>query len=151
MSLSTKFEKAAAIAFIALSVAIVLIAAKFPDYGKWETGPAMFPVVLGAGIFVFSVLLLFQKPVKKAKKEDEDEEDKVGPSLRNLLAFLGVTAAYIMLMPRLGFMVTTPVYVIAAILALGGKSKWHTILAIAVLSTLVTQYGFLYVFGVKLP
>ncbi|HOA15141.1 MAG TPA: tripartite tricarboxylate transporter TctB family protein [Bacillota bacterium] len=150
MSVNARFDRIAAIVFAMVSIAIMAVASKFPNYGNWETGPAMFPILLGAGIFVFSMLLLLIKPVKK-ETDDGDEEDKAGPALRSLVAFLCTTTAYVILMPRLGFLFTTPVYVASSIVAMGGKNKWVTVTAVSVLSTLITQYGFLYVFGVKLP
>lgn len=150
MSVNAKFDRIAAILFAIASVTIMAIANKFPNYGNWETGPAMFPMLLGAGIFVFSMLLLLIKPAKK-DTNDGDDEDKTGPAMRSLVAFLFTTTAYVILMPRLGFLFTTPVYVASSIMAMGGKNKWFTVMAVSVLSTLITQYGFLYVFGVKLP
>lgn len=66
MSVNAKFDRIAAILFAIVSVAIMAIASKFPNYGNWETGPAMFPMLLGAGIFVFSMLLLLIKPDRKS-------------------------------------------------------------------------------------
>jgi cell division protein FtsW (lipid II flippase) len=63
---------------------------------------------------------------------------------------LGVTASYIALLPWLGFLLVTPVYLIAAMLLSG--ARWRvSVGATAVAVTGVIYVSFVYFFKVSLP
>ena len=94
MSIGKYMEKIASLVLCGLSLAVIVIAKNMPVHGKWETGPGMFPMVIGVSLLAFSLALFIKKPAGKSeegKHEEGVEDDQVGPSARNLFFFLGAT------------------------------------------------------------
>jgi len=142
-------EKIASLVLCGLSLAVIVIAKSMPVHEKWETGPGMFPMIIGVSLLAFSLVLLIKKPA--VKSEEDAEDDQVGPSAKNLFFFLAATIIYIALMSVIGFLMSTILYIIGAILLLGGNSKWYVIALTGIFSSFFIKYGFLYIFGVRLP
>ncbi|MDP2791746.1 MAG: tripartite tricarboxylate transporter TctB family protein [Rectinemataceae bacterium] len=142
-------EKIASLLLCGLSLAVIVIAKGMPIPDKWETGPGMFPMLIGISLLVFSLMLLIKKPSEKPDESADD--DQVGPSARNLFFFLAVTILYVTLLSIIGFLASTMLYIVGAILLLGGNSKWYVIALMGIVSSLFIKYGFLYIFGVRLP
>jgi len=154
MSVGKYMEKIASLVLCGLSLAVIVIAKNMPVHGKWETGPGMFPMVIGVSLLAFSLALFIKKPAGKSeegKHEEGVEDDQVGPSARNLFFFLGATIIYIALLSVIGFLASTMLYIVGAILLLGGNSKWYVIALTGIVASLFIKYGFLYIFGVRLP
>ena len=154
MSVGKYMEKIASLVLCGLSLAVIVIAKGMPIHGKWETGPGMFPMVIGVSLLAFSLVLFIKKPAWKSeegKHEEGAEDDQVGPSAKNLFFFLAATMVYIALLPVIGFLASTMLYIVGAILLLGGNSKWYVIALTGIIASLFIKYGFLYIFGVRLP
>jgi putative tricarboxylic transport membrane protein len=117
-------------------------------------GPRAFPTALGAGIVACGILLaatalLF--PGKAAPVSDRGTEGEVerGPlSPARLLGAIVATAAYIAAFEPLGYLLTTPPYVVAILLIHGG-TPWRTLLVAPPMITGVLYLAFRY--GLLIP
>ena len=116
-----------------------------------DPGIMFLPQIL-AGVLIFlSVLLILQQIVSRMPRPKEAPPDRLDSrEWLQTVGLLGVTAGYIALLPWLGFLLATPVYLIAAMLLSG--ARWRVnVGAIAVAVTGVIYVSFVYFFKVSLP
>lgn len=112
----------------------------------WEPlGMAFWPRVLLAVLAACALFLVI-----KGRLDD-------GPFLslhaRSFLA-LGIGVAYVVLLPRIGFLLLTPVFLFAASLLIGRELRWQRLVeaaALAGVTTLVLHFVFKQVLLVQLP
>ena len=110
-----------------------------------------FPIVFAS----IGLVLLIAEIISQAKKlrrgEPETEEAPLyGPGVAKLLAILGMTVVYILLVKTLGFAVLTVCYTFCALFLLGSKKPVFNAI-FAVLATLVLILIFGRFFGITLP
>jgi uncharacterized membrane protein len=105
-----------------------------------------FPMVALGLMILFSLILIF-----------DSRRQEAPPGLRTLTfkSFLGAVLAgiaclvYFTVMKQVGFLITTPVFLLFAIYLLGIKS-WRTVMMLAVAITAIV-YGIFTVMGIELP
>lgn len=116
-----------------------------------DPGIVFVPRVLGAGLVVLSVLLLLQQVVRRLPRPDEAPPERLSArEWTRTAALLGFTIGYVALLPWLGFLVATPLFVTAALLVAGAGARPGTAVA-ALAVTGVIYVAFVYFFRVRLP
>jgi putative tricarboxylic transport membrane protein len=116
-----------------------------------DPGIMFVPQFLAGLLILLSVLLILQQIVSRMPRPKEAPPDQLDSrEWRQTIGLLGVTAGYIALLPWLGFLFVTPVYLIAAMLVSG--ALWRvSVGATAVAVTGVIYVSFVYFFKVSLP
>jgi putative tricarboxylic transport membrane protein len=121
-------------------------------------GPRVFPSALGAGIALCGLLLgiaaLFRsEPQQSGLLLDGGgtEEVEKGPfSPMRLLGVVAVTAIYVAAFEPVGYLIATPMYVMAILLIHGGTS-WRTLIVVPVVITTVLYVIFRFALRIPMP
>lgn len=116
-----------------------------------DPGITFVPQFLAGVLILLSVLLILQQIVPRLPRPDEARLERL--SLREwvqTVGLLGFIVAYTALLPWLGFVVVTPVYLVAAMLLSGARWRVSTGVT-AVVVTGVIYVSFVYFFRVSLP
>jgi putative tricarboxylic transport membrane protein len=141
--------------FLLLSVAILLHVQSFPTIPGQKVGPALFPGVIAGGLAVCALLLIARGIVSRAKGGEGAPWFVAGDwmrSPRHGLAFalvIGVNVFYILLVDRLGFILTGTIYLAVLFAVFGVRLRNNLPLALAI--TLVIHYAFYKLLRVPLP
>jgi putative tricarboxylic transport membrane protein len=116
-----------------------------------DPGIMFVPRILACGLIFLSVLLILQQIVSRLPRPEEVPPDQLGSRewFRTFGLFV-LTVTYTALLPWLGFLLATPVYLAAAILLSGARWRVSTGVT-AVLVTGVIYVSFVYFFRVSLP
>jgi len=137
--------------------------ALFGGWYLWLTTPAphrrlphdpgiMFvPRILACGLILLSVLLILQQILPRLPRPEEAPPEPLN-SRQWLQTFglLGLTSTYAALLPWLGFLLVTPVYLVAALFLSGARRQVSSGVT-AVVVTGVVYISFVYFFRVSLP
>jgi Tripartite tricarboxylate transporter TctB family len=121
-------------------------------------GPRVFPSALGVGIVLCGLLLgigaLFRwQPQQSGLLLDGGgaEEVEKGPfSLARLLGAAAATAIYVAAFEPVGYLLATPLYVVAILLIHGGAS-WRTLIVAPVVITTFLYLTFRFVLRIPVP
>ena len=140
---------------IFFSAAVLIHVQGFPTIPGQKVGPALFPGVLAVALAVCAVVLIVKGLASRAQGGERArwmELDGWTRSRRQVVAFaavLGVNVFYILLVDRLGFILTGVVYLGTLFTVFGVRLKWVVPLALAV--TVVIHYVFYKMLKVPLP
>jgi putative tricarboxylic transport membrane protein len=140
---------------IFFSAAVLTHVQQFPAIPGQKVGPALFPGLLAVAIAVCAVLLIVKGLAARARGGDGArwvELDAWTRSRRHVLAFgavIGVNLFYILLVDKVGFILTGTVYLGTLFTIFGVRPKW--ILPIALVAVLVIHYAFYKLLRVPLP
>jgi hypothetical protein len=109
------------------------------------------PRILASGLIFLSVLLILQQIAVRLPRPKEVPPDRLEPrEWLQTFGLLVVTATYAALLPALGFLLITPIYLVGAMLVSG--VRWRVSTAVtAVVVTAVIDVLFVYFFKVSLP
>lgn len=109
------------------------------------------PRLLACGLIALSVVLILQQVVSRVPRPEKVSPDRLD-SRQWLQTFglLGLTILYAVLLPWLGFLLATPIYLLIAMLLSGAHRGISTGLT-AVIVTGVIYVSFVYFFKVTLP
>ncbi|MBR1409220.1 MAG: tripartite tricarboxylate transporter TctB family protein [Clostridia bacterium] len=107
--------------------------------------PYLFPVILGGAAMLLGCLLL-----RTAAAERQDEAEPPRLRLRDVAAVLLLSAAYDVLMTRIGFIPATALYLLAFIAFLGERRPF-ILIPVAALTPLVLYAVFKLGLGVRMP
>lgn len=101
--------------------------------------------------FVLCVLfaLIVLNEIRKARAEGTAEKKKTAKDFKGMLIFVSGTAVYLFLMPIVGFVITTPIFLLMAFVYLKSSRKMAVVLA--VLLTAFVYVAFKVLLGVPLP
>src|SRR4051812_2120607 len=140
---------------ILLSAAILFYIRNFPTIPGQKVGPALFPGLIAAGLAVCAVLLIAKGLSSRAQGLERARWMELDPwtrSRRHVAAFfavIGVNVGYIMFVDKLGFIITSVVYlgVLFALFAV----RLRSIVPLALIVTLVIHYAFYKLLRVPLP
>jgi len=112
---------------LAIGVLISILSGTLPEvpvYG--DVGPAYFPQVIALALLVTGAAMLITSLLGRGKgAEKQPAEPLIQPRLVILVA---ITVAYILLLNRLGFLVSTPLYLIASSITFHSRHYWATLL-----------------------
>ena len=138
----------------ALGVLVVADAAALSQglVGEGVVGPRPVPYAVGAGLLVTAVVLLVDvlRGGRGAPEDGEDVDVSAGSDWRRLGLLVLVFAANVLLVERLGWVVSAALFFGATAKVLGGRSLLRGTGVGAVLS-LLTFYFFWVVLGIQLP
>lgn len=117
----------------------------------YDPGIMFVPRVLASGLILLSVLLILQQLVPRLPRPKEMLAERLDSRdwLRTFGLF-GLTVAYTALLPWLGFLLATPVYLAAALVVSGAGWRSRTGV-VAVVVTGVIYVSFVSFFKVSLP
>ena len=131
--------------FIAVAGYVLLAARSFPGEIDHVPGPGYFPTILSGILILLSVLLIVSSR--------HVSEVSLGIFARqNRIVFVAgaLTVAYFVLLFVFGFLIATPLYLIA-ILRYFSMTRWRSLLLTAVLTTAASYAIFTTVLEVQLP
>lgn len=148
MSVNIRPDKLIALLVLAISIATLFAAMRYPIFDKWETSPGMFPTVIAMLMLGLSI---FQLVLPDTNAEKSEQADELNPLSRTLFTFFLIIVLYVASLPHIGFLSSTPIFMLLAVYVLGGSGKWYLLSATAVLITVITHLSFLKVFGIHLP
>ncbi len=140
-----KMNFVVALFFIALSCYVLFSAQSFPGKIDNVPGPGYFPTILSIILILLSVLLI-------ASSGKVDNAPLGIFSKKNSIVFIagGVTLAYLGLIYVFGFLMATPLYLIA-ILRFFRMRNWRSVVLTAGITTAASYAIFTTVLEVQLP
>ena len=116
-----------------------------------DPGIMFVPRALAWALILLSVLLILQQVVPRLPRPEEAPPDRLDSrEWLQTFGLLGLTVTYTLLLSWLGFLLATPMYLVAAILLSGAGWRPRTGV-IAILVTGVIYVSFVYFFKVSLP
>jgi putative tricarboxylic transport membrane protein len=112
----------------------------------------IFPLILGIGM-IFCGLLLFFVEGRKVMEGGEKREAGAGLARdTKLIIFTCVMAVlYGIFFERLGYVLSTTIFIGSLLFVLNGKKKWKTNVIVAVLFSLIVYIGFSRLLSIPLP
>lgn len=114
-------DTAAGAVVVLLSAAVAIGATRFPVATGAVPGPALFPLLLAVLWGPLGLGLL----VSGWRQRGGSDEAADGSSLRQMLVLLGLSVAYALLMPWLGFVSSSALFLTVAIGYLGYRHWWR--------------------------
>jgi hypothetical protein len=136
---------------LALSASLFAATFSFPKLTV-ALSPTVFPRFVTVGLFILSALLLIQGLSRRLGQRG-GTAPAGAPKRAFVLRFLLLGAGallYVLLLEPAGYLLATPPFLVGAML-LFGERKWHRLLSVSVLSTVVLYGLFRMVFRVPLP
>ncbi|TVQ29554.1 MAG: tripartite tricarboxylate transporter TctB family protein [Geminicoccaceae bacterium] len=137
-----------------IAVAIVMHAQTFPRLAFMQFGPSLFPTILGVGLGGCGVALMIQSAIRRFAGRggpwiDLDPWARSARGLLGIALFLAAIVVYGLVLPRLGYHLTTaPVLLV---LLLWMRVRWWLALLVALGVTLFTHQLFAVWLRVPLP
>jgi putative tricarboxylic transport membrane protein len=117
----------------------------------YDPGIMFVPRTLAYALIFLSLILILQQIVPRLPRPKEAPSDRLNS--REWLQTVGLfalTVAYTLLLPWLGFLLVTPIYLVAAMLLAGAGSRTRTGVT-AVIVTGAIYVSFVFFFKVSLP
>ena len=112
---------------------VIMVGAKRLGLGNFKSPDAgLFPFLIGLIILILSIILFAGTCLKSGK--DKEVSQFFGPRWKNLLLLLGFLILYALGLGKLGFVVTTLLFMIVVLKAIEPQ-KWSVVLAVAIAST----------------
>ena len=140
---------------IFFSAAVLIHVQHFPTIPGQNVGPALFPGALAVALAVCAMLLIVKGLAARTHGHERArwaELDGWSRSRRHVIAFfavIGVNVLYILLVDKVGFILTGVVYLATLFAVFGVRLKW--VVPIALIVTLVIHYAFYKLLRVPLP
>lgn len=115
-------------------------------------GPRMFPYILAAGLCIASVALIIEHGLLKRRDADQGPASVKGEDGVSGVALvaLAMLAAYYMVFDYLGFLVATPLFLLA-FLTYSNRRQWKVNLIVALLFPVAAYLLLDTLFGARLP
>lgn len=142
------------VAFLVLSIVLIVMAQALPASAVMEIGPDFMPTVIGVIMLVLSVVLLVMAFANR--KTVQGEEVKDDAEYKRVLLSLLLSLAYVFLLQPVGFILSTLVYLFFQMMVLAPDEKRTKKEAIrcaiiVVIFTFVVFFLFRYGFKIILP
>ncbi len=130
---------------IAISLLIIVTAMSYPKSNAGVPGPGFFPTILSILVICLSFALL-------VTQRSAEDVPVVLFSKEQLPIYLsmGLIALYLVMLNVVGFMISTPLFLIAVMKLFKVKKLW-VILAVALCTTVATYIIFTNILSVILP
>lgn len=141
-----KLDIISAVILILLAGYVIITAGSFPQ-STTTLGPGFFPTLTAGLLAIFALWQLVTALLQKKS------EDAPAPPKSSLLAIFAVTGVYIAVLPLVGFLVSTPLFLIAGGLVISEdpKRKWKPVILSSVVTTGVLYTVFSVLLHVPLP
>lgn len=121
-----------------------ILALNFPVKQEDPVGPAIVPALWIYGILILGTYLIVQA---LRKKENEDPpKGRVG----GVAVFIGMTVMYVMLMPLIGYTISTLIYLIFSMYYLNYR-EWKVMISVTIGWILFSYFAFYRLLYVPLP
>jgi len=146
-----KAETGAGSVFVAIGVWMLLDAIKFPYFVEGVPGPGFLPLWIALGIIVSGVVLTAKGIWPRLAMPDA--EGVVWPQAAGwwrVGLMLGAMAVSLVVLEKLGFMVTTTLFMAAVVFGLGVRS-WWVLASVPLVSAVVLYVIFAVWLRVPLP
>jgi hypothetical protein len=111
-------------------------------------GPGLWPIAVGVAWIVISILVIAEAAV--SSEVAGEIELPTGSERRNVLIFLAVTVAFVVLLPVLGQYIAASVYAVAIIKLLSSLS-WARAVAYGVVLGAGISFAFITILQIRLP
>lgn len=136
------------ILFLALSVVMIVLAAKIKPMMQNDMGSGFFPLVVGIGMAALSVLRLILALVEKKGENKKSNDDLIGG-----ISTIILVGAYCIAFSPVGFIISSIIYLFLQILVLTPKEKrnWLVISLISVVTPIAFYALFVYAINTPLP
>jgi len=119
--------------------------------GVHRPGSGFLPFYTGAGLSLVAAFSLFKNFLATKREKDRNREKKFfGPSVINVVTIVVVLVAYVLILPWLGYLLSTFMLLIFLFRA-GGFRKWALTLAAAFLTTSISYLLFGHWLGIRFP
>lgn len=142
-------------AFVALGAAIVAAASLIKPLQHIPYGPGLFPTLVGSGMILFGAEVAWSgRRGARAEPDAKDADAQATPALVTnpvvaTIGFLIVPILFVLLVPRLGFLITMPLLIGGLIGIL--SRRWIMAAAAGVAITLLMHGIFQTILKVPLP
>lgn len=127
-----------------LSSFFIIESLKLRQAHDWALSPALFPLIVSSLALLLSINLI----IKGFKGSAKGEEKKVYQ--KPLVGTIVLLLAYIIALPRLGFILATIIFLLFFLLILGER-RWRFLLVYSILTPLIIKIIFGYLLQVLLP
>lgn len=114
-------------------------------------GPLYFPMMICIFLFIVSVVYFIKELKHHYPKNDEIELLFKGRAPYLIISTLVLSLIYTFIFERLGFLISTILFMMAVLFIVNGKEKWKVNISVAVLFSLGAWYAFAKLLGVSLP
>ncbi|MBN3562287.1 tripartite tricarboxylate transporter TctB family protein [Aliamphritea spongicola] len=141
------------LATVLIIISLIILTSDQLVEGGAETdlGSMFLPRIVAVLIIIFSATIGIESLKKLLqRKEMEDKELIVTNGYGGIFIYIGIFIAYWLLVPVLGFLVTTPFVMFSVALLLGGRN-WIPITAVSVITPILIFYGSSHFLRVFLP
>lgn len=129
-----------------LSIFFIGESLKLHNDQSWALSPALFPLIITVSIFFFSLGLII-KSLKRTKVDGQ--VIKTQAAIRLTLVII-ISFLYVVLLPKLHFLISSIIYLFVFLIILGEK-RWWLLGAISIVTPLLIQYIFGNLLDVFLP
>lgn len=132
------------VTLILLGTAVLAIVQEFPEGQANTWGPGIYPSMLAIGIIVLAVLTALLEWAPKNRNERID----VG-NWRRITGILLLSVVYLALLPGLGFLIVTPIWLCAVLWLLNRRPVFSFLLSLLLL---LLSYGtFVWLLQIQFP
>jgi len=150
--------------FIVFSIVMYIASNSIIKLTVSKVGADFVPKLVAIGMLILSVFYLIQSIKKQIrlkhevdtnasveKENDTEEKKKISPL--SVLATVGLLVLYIVLLPYIGFLITTTVYLFFQMYLLAAKTerKIPLFVVISIITSVFIYFIFKYVFYLMLP
>lgn len=135
-----KIDVVLATFLIIISVIILTSDSLVEGGAESDLGSMFLPRVVAGLMIVFSATIAFESlKCLSAGRRAEDHEIISTSGFSGIFLYIGIFVAYWFAMPYVGFLVATPIVMVAVAVLLGGRS-WLPILATSVITPTIVFY-----------
>lgn len=113
--------------------------------------PAYFPVMISVILIVLSIAYFFQEWKQRKVEFKELKELLSGRTPFLLVASLIMMLIYALLFERIGFLLTTIIFLAGLLFIVNGKKKWMTNILVSIIFSFAMWYSFGILLQVSLP
>jgi len=138
---------------IALSLIYLILTFNLPEARTGNPSAAMYyPLLIGFALLILSIFYLFNEIVLSKKAEFDNYEVFKDKQLSiQFLIVLAFCLIYSVLFERVGFLISTLLFLLALLFLVNGRRQWITNIVISVAFAFITWYSFAELLGVSLP
>ena len=144
-----KANIAASVIGMAFSAYTFIVTFTFKQFENVPIGPDFFPRWLSIGLFICCFILFLENIASKSTKPSPTLNPK-NKDMQRLLKGLACTIIYVVLWNYVGFLIATPLLILAIEFLLGSRKPGHMILY-AVGLTVVIFLVFKFLLGIEMP
>jgi putative tricarboxylic transport membrane protein len=143
-----KYHIFPALFWIGLSLFVMVFSYRLGLEGFHHPGPGLMPFLLGLLLLPLSLYLLMGSLLKKREGDETGKGGEGQTDYGKIGLVLLALFVYALLLERLGFLITTSVFLLILFRSMG--NRWITVLVASVLTVLTTYFVFTF-FGVRFP